>query len=885
MCGVIGIIDQEEDVFDLTAIGLMSLQHRGQDACGILTNEGEQLHVKKELGAVHDVFSTKDGKTLKGTAGIGHTRYATQGQPRVEDAQPLTTKKVALAQNGNMINYFSLKQKMEKKGVTLITSVDTELMLHVFAQAFDEKKEFFEAAQEVLDNIRGGYAIVGIIAGKGLFAIRDPRGIRPLVLGKNGHSYVLASESVALQATGAEFVRDLEPGEAVLITPDMKIQQRVLKREDPAHCMFEWIYFASPNSLMEGRSVYKARLALGQQTGKHIQTEDVDVVLPVPDSGRTAAIKLAESLNIRYREGLIRDRYRGARTFIMASQKARERAVNVKLKPIISTIQGKSVAVVDDSIVRGTTSRKIVDSLHQHGAEEVTFVSTCPPIRHPCFYGVDFSNPKELIAHERTIEEIREHMDAEHLVYNTVEDLKRAVKRPLCVACLTNEYPEPVTEEEKKMIQEQRLGVQNDLDGFNVLIIGGGGREHALALKVAESPKLNKLYAIPGNPGIAQLGTCSTLDIMDNDTVVNFAKDKKIDMAIVGPEAPLVNGLADALEEAGIPSFGPKQSGARFEGSKAFSRQFMKKYGLPSVKFEEFSDYEKAAAYIKEQGAPIVVKADGLAAGKGVLVAETVDEALVFAKECLEGGKFKEAGASIVVEECLVGEEGSYMVFTDGKSFKPMVYSQDHKQVYEGDKGPNTGGMGAYSPAPILEGHEDELEELMEKFLKGIEAEGIDYKGVLYVGLMKTKDGLKILEFNVRFGDPEAQVLLPRMQNDLLDVIDAVNNEQLAQVELKPRDEHCMCIVLASGGYPGSYGKGKEIQGLDNVDGVHVIHAGTKENGGAIVTNGGRVLNVVAMGSTLQEAADKAYAEAAKISFDQMYLRKDIGWKELERNA
>jgi phosphoribosylamine--glycine ligase len=419
---------------------------------------------------------------------------------------------------------------------------------------------------------------------------------------------------------------------------------------------------------------------------------------------------------------------------------------------------------------------------------------------------------------------------------------------------------------------------------MNVLIIGSGGREHSLALKVAESRLLNKLFAVPGNPGIEEVAECHNIDIMDNDALVNFAKEKKIDLVIIGPEAPLVNGLADELEKNNIRVFGPNKKAAQFEGSKIFARRFMQKYNLPSVEFREFTDIEQAKDYIKEKGAPIVVKADGLAAGKGVFVAQTEEEAIDFAKECLLNNKFGQASSKIIVEECLIGEEASYLVFMDSETFQPMVYSQDHKPIFEGDKGPNTGGMGAYSPAPILEGHEKELEDkIIKPFLKGIKQEGIDYKGVLYVGLMKTNKGLKILEFNCRFGDPETQIILPRLKTDSLEVMNAVIDKKLGSLKLDWSPQHCVAVVLASGGYPDSYEKGKLITGLKDVEDVQVIQAGTKKENGNIYTNGGRVLNIVALGPTLKQAVDKAYSNIPKINFEGMFFRKDIAKKELDR--
>ena len=419
----------------------------------------------------------------------------------------------------------------------------------------------------------------------------------------------------------------------------------------------------------------------------------------------------------------------------------------------------------------------------------------------------------------------------------------------------------------------------------NILLIGSGGREHAIALKIAESDKLNNFYAIPGNPGISKVAICNTdIDIMDNDAVTKFAQENNIDLVIVGPENPLANGVVDELSRVGIKAFGPNAQAAQFEGSKSFSRKFMKKYNLPTVEFKEFTCFDGVTEYIEEKGAPIVIKADGLAAGKGVCVAQTNEEAIEFARDCLDNSKFGESSAKIIIEECLFGEEGSYLVFIDSKTFKPMSYSQDHKPIFEGGKGANTGGMGAYSPAPILEGYEDELEnEIINKFLQGTKEEGIEYKGVLYVGVIKTETGIKIIEFNCRFGDPETQVILPRMKSDLLEVMNAVADGTLEGINLEWYDNQCMSVVLSSAGYPGSYETGKEITGLESITDCQVIHAGTKEIDDKLVTSGGRVLNIVGTGSTLKEASDKVYADVEKINFEGSYFRRDIGKKELDR--
>lgn len=414
-----------------------------------------------------------------------------------------------------------------------------------------------------------------------------------------------------------------------------------------------------------------------------------------------------------------------------------------------------------------------------------------------------------------------------------------------------------------------------------MLIIGSGGREHAIALKIKESKHLNNLFAIPGNAGIAEIASCFDLNILDNNSILRFCKEHSIDFVIIGPEMPLANGLSDILEINNIKVYGPNKKASQFESSKSFSRKFMKKYGLPTVDFEEFTDFNLAKEYIIQKGAPIVIKADGLAAGKGVCVAKTKEEAIDFLKDSLVYNKFKEALPKIIIEEFLEGEEASYHVFVDSKSFKPMAYSQDHKQIYDGDIGPNTGGMGAYAPAQVLDSYEYELEEkIMKPFIKALKQEEIDYRGTLFIGLMKTKDGLKILEFNCRFGDPETQVILPKLETDLLEIMDAVIDKRLSEITINWNDKKCVCVVLASKGYPEEYKKGYIITELPkNTKDIQIIHAGTKKENSILYTNGGRVLNVVSIDNNLKMAIENAYKQIENINFQDKYFRKDIGWK------
>ena len=415
---------------------------------------------------------------------------------------------------------------------------------------------------------------------------------------------------------------------------------------------------------------------------------------------------------------------------------------------------------------------------------------------------------------------------------------------------------------------------------IDILLLGSGGREHAIAKKLAASPRCGKLYIAPGNGGTSQEGENISLDENDPTAVAAFAKDHGCGMVVIGPEAPLVVGVADAVREAGIPCFGPGAEGAQMEGSKLFSKQLMERAGVPTAAYGSFTDEQSALDYVNAQGAPLVVKADGLAAGKGVIVATELEQALDAVHECFSGA-FGDAGNTVVVEEMLTGPECSLLAFTDGITVRPMATSQDHKRALEGDLGPNTGGMGVYSPVPIVTPEEHEtMVAIMHQTVEQLHREGIDYRGCLYGGFMLTPAGPKVLGFNARFGDPETQVILPRLQNDLVDVMLACAEQRLDEVELSWCDDWAVSVVLTSAGYPGSYEKGKVITGIEDaeaLDGVTVYHAGTREQDGQILTNGGRVIDVTALGATFEEARNLAYAACEKIDFEGKTLRHDIG--------
>jgi phosphoribosylamine--glycine ligase len=422
---------------------------------------------------------------------------------------------------------------------------------------------------------------------------------------------------------------------------------------------------------------------------------------------------------------------------------------------------------------------------------------------------------------------------------------------------------------------------------MNVLLIGSGGREHAIAWSIAASPLLEKLYCVPGNAGISDVAECVPLEIADHSKVIRFCLEHSIDLVVIGPEAPLVAGLADDLEKVGIKVFGPSKAAAQLEGSKGFTKDFSREFGIPTADYGRFRDKVSALEYLDQRPTPIVVKADGLAGGKGVTVAETRDVAAAAIDACFSGA-FGAAGAEVVIEECLAGEEASFFALVDGDHALPLIAVQDHKRAHDGERGPNTGGMGAYSPAPVMtaEMTRRTMDEVIIPTVKGMKARGIPYKGVLFAGLMITSDGPKLIEFNVRFGDPETQVLMLRLKSDLLPALVATADGVLENFDLRWHDDVALTVVMAAKGYPGDHSRGTEIKGLEAaaaVPGVQIFHAGTVRDGGRLLAAGGRVLNVCARGKSVQHARERAYLALSKIDWPGGFYRSDIGWRALQR--
>ncbi|MDR2047735.1 MAG: phosphoribosylamine--glycine ligase [Clostridiales bacterium] len=419
---------------------------------------------------------------------------------------------------------------------------------------------------------------------------------------------------------------------------------------------------------------------------------------------------------------------------------------------------------------------------------------------------------------------------------------------------------------------------------MDVLIVGGGGREHAIAWALKKSPKVGKIYAVPGNAGIAEIGRCyPEISVTDFERILRFLKTHKdVGLTVVAPEEPLAGGLADLLGKNGHKVFGPVKAAAKLESSKSFAKEFMKKYEIPTAKYAVFDDYVNAVKYALSSKHPLVIKADGLAVGKGVYICENTKESKTAIDELMLDGKFGSSGGRVIVEEFLEGPEITVLAFSDGNVIVPMASSQDHKRAFDGDKGPNTGGMGAFSPSPVFtaDAAKDFSENIMEKTLAGLKGEGIIFKGVIYFGLMLTRDGLKVIEYNARFGDPETQAVLPRLETDLFDIMSACADGTLSKIKIKWSGRTCVCVVLASGGYPGKFEKELPISIGGTDRDVMLFHAGTVKSGRRLLTNGGRVLGVTALGATMDAARNKAYKNAEKIGFENMYYRKDIGIKK-----
>ncbi len=945
MCGVIGIFSNKavaQELYD----GLIHLQHRGQDAAGMLTCD-ERFHLRKGQGYVRDVFDQSHFDRLTGNWGIGHTRYPTAGcKVSAENAQPLmlfAPYGVSMVHNGDLTNYSELKKELEDNERCYFNSTsDLEVILHIFAKQMygsSNGQSLFDRICEAVDNVYtrcfGGYAVVGIIAKKGMFAFRDPHGIRPLMLGvrknENGkEEYIFSSENTMHYPLGFEMVRDLEPGEVAFIDKEGILHTKILRKELFTPSVFEYVYLARPDSVINNISVYRARLRMGQNLARKWMNKypDIkpDIVVPVPFSSNTAALSMAHELGVRYSEGLYKNQFVG-RTFIMPQQGARKKSILQKLSPQEIELRGKKVLLVDDSIVRGNTSKEVIDLVRHAGAAEVYFCSACPPIKFPDFYGIDIPTRAELIAATKSVEEIRNFIGADILLYQDIHDLVEAITRKgkhhidrLSMPCLDGWYVTGNITKEKFIDLEMTKGNGHGLDFADanytapelpmsgdakeesisgtfsyknekprkILIIGSGAREHAIARALKRSNKKVDLFCFGSfnNPGILEISAgYTTGSLVDTDAITLYAREHDIDWAFIGPEAPLEAGVVDELRKVGIVCVGPNKSLARIETSKSFTRDLLKKYNIPGCPiYQYFESMNGVNEFLDVLDDHIVIKADGLAGGKGVKVfGEHLlnrQDTLNFCTELISKGE------SFLIEEKFVGQEFSLMAFCDGDHLAFTPVAQDHKRAFSGDKGPNTGGMGSYSDSnnslPFLV--EDDIEQaknITRKVMVALKEEcGEGFKGILYGGFMITDRGVKLIEYNARMADPETMNVLPILRSDFVELCEAVITGNLGQEHAQFLRKATVCKYLVPHGYPDNPMKNYKIrvQEIENKDQLYYAAVDQRDNG--LFETGSRTICYVGIGDTISEAEIICEAEIRNVR-GPLFHREDIGTRKL----
>lgn len=910
MCGILGIYSHKPVAGELYD-GLFHLQHRGQDAAGMLTYNGI-FHLKKGAGYVRDVFLQEHMERLQGNWGIGHTRYPTAGSKHsVENAQPFFLHApygIAMAHNGDLTNYHELKKELEEKDRRHCnSSSDLEVIMHVFASALEANQpsqDFFDdicrAVESVFRRARGAYSVVGIIAGKGMIAFRDPHGIRPFVYGTRVNAegkteYIFSSENTMYYPLGFTRRGDIQPGEAVFIDAQGQMRHRRLRYELFTPCIFEYVYLARPDSTINNISVYRARLRMGQNLGIRWKERypDVlpDVVIPVPFSSNTAALSMAHELGIRYSEGLYKNPFVG-RTFIMPNQGERRKSVLEKLSPQETEIRGKRVLLVDDSIVRGTTSREVVKLVRNAGATAVYFASACPPVKYPDFYGIDLPTRHELVAAYKTDEEIRDSIGADLLLYQTIPGLVEAVTRKgdhridrPSMPYLDGWYVTGDVSQERMEILEAIKGTTNkEQRAKKILILGSGAREHAIARAIKKSKYASQLFCFGSsvNPGIKELcGEYKIGSVTDVPAIVAFAKEHNSDWVIIGPENPLEAGIVDALAEAGIPSVGPTKALAQLETSKSFTRELLTRFGIPGCpQFRYFTTMDGVREFLLSLGGNFVIKCDSLMGGKGVRVSgdhlASIDDGVAWCEELIRSGK------TFLVEEKLIGKEFSLMSFSDGRTLAHMPVVQDNKRAFAGDRGPNTGGMGSISypnhSLPFLS-PEDIIAArgINEATISAVrQACGAAYRGVLYGGFMATKDGVKLIEYNARLGDPEAMNVLALLESDFVELCEAMIAGNLTQNHARFAKKATVCKYAVPFGYPDTPVKNErvDVSGVQNKDQLYYAAVDAREDG--LYETGSRTVAVVGIADALTQAEAIAEEEIQRVK-GPLFHREDIG--------
>ncbi len=906
MCGIVGIVSTKPVAMELFD-SLIQLQHRGQAAAGIITID-QKLNMKLGKGLVREVFQQSDMEALTGNMGIAHVRYPTAGDSgSLAETQPFWLGfpyGMAMAHNGNLINYDELKKLLQTQFRRhLNTSSDSEALIHLISAFLEETEkknpsnDFFahacDAIQKVFENAKGSYSTICAIANKGILAFRDPHGVRPLMMARRfDQDYIIASENTPFFSLGFKMLADIQPGELVFIDLEGNLQRKQLMNKDFHPCIFEYVYFARPDAVLDDVSVYQVRLNLGTRLAKAWREKypDLmpDVIVPVPFTSNTAALSFAREINVPYSEGLYKNPFIG-RTFIMPNQQMRRYSVRHKLSPQWGEIHNKNVLLLDDSIVRGTTSKEIVRMVREMGAKKVYLVSTAPAIQSPCYYGIDIPTTDELIANRMTVAELQEYLDVDVLLYQTEKDLVEAVtenkphmKSP-CMGCMNKQYlcgtpastPIVTTKHPQKRIPVGCAQITK-----NILLIGGGAREHAIARALKKSTQNTALfYCAPHkNPGIDLLSQkCCVVNLTDHKTIVAFAKEHNIDFAIIGPEAPLAAGLVDDLQAVKIPCIGPTKLLAQIESSKGFARDLMREYDIDgSPHYQNFSDYNSQTIqnFIKTLDNQYVIKADGLCGGKGVKVSgehlHSIDDALQFCRDI--NGPF-------VIEEKCVGVEFSLISFTDGESVQHFPPVQDHKRAFENDIGPNTGGMGSYSLEnhllPFLSQKDVKTAEAInEKIVKALQDKYQQpYIGFIYGGFMITKNGVRVIEFNSRLGDPEAINLLSILKTDFLQLCQHALSKKLSALKLICEQAATVVKYIVPNGYPEK-SLSAEIK-INHITDQHYFGSVTSVDNNLMMT-GSRAIAVLGVGKTVIDAEKQAEKLASDIQ-GPVFYRKDIG--------
>lgn len=912
MCGIVGIFSRgrvAEDLYD----SLIHLQHRGQDAAGILT-VAEDFERKRGLGLVREVFNETDISQLNGSIGIGHTRYPTAGGHDIEDVQPLMMDapySIAIAHNGNLTNHQELAESLKKKqGAYFTSSIDSEVILHYLVnglgasvQSDEDDVLFFEkicnAVEKIFKEVKGSYSVVATILGRGLLIFRDPHGIRPLVSGERlneeGHQeYIFASENTMFYPLGFQSTGDVAAGEVIYVSNSGKLHRKRLVNEAMTPCLFEYVYFARPDSTLDEVSVYKARSRMGVILAKRWLEKHPElipeVVIPAPFTSNTAAQSFANVLGVRYVEGLYKNPFVG-RTFIMPGAKARKKQIRYKLSPQSSEIRNKTVLILDDSIVRGTTSIEIVRMLRESEAKAVYFVSACPPIIDPCYFGIDLPSRKDLIAANYSEADIAAMLEVDCLMYQELDDLIEAVfsegsdpiKNP-CMACMGRQGVLS-----KLFAIEERDALNRSMLTMNILIVGSGAREHAMAKAFAQSSTKSQLFCVGNtlNPGILALTKDYCLNsVTDVAAIKKKAIDWSIDLAIIGPEAPLEQGLSDELNAIGLAVVGPKKSLARLETSKTFTRNLMERYDIPgSLVYQSFTSMDHVESFLKTlETAGYVIKANGLMGGKGVKLSgehlNSITEALAFCEELIA------LGQTFLIEEKLIGQEFTMLSFCDGVDCFPMPLVQDHKRAYENDTGPNTGGMGSYSDADhrlpfVSENEIHEAHLINQRVIQAIHEEcGERYQGILYGSFMVTAHGLRLIEYNARFGDPEALNVLSILDSDFVAICQALTEGSLNANLVKFKPLATVCKYAVPEGYPDEPSS-NFIVDASNIEDTNCIYwAGVNEKNGLYYASGSRTVAVVGVAPTITEAEQIAESEICRIQ-GNVYHRSDIGKPEV----